>query len=576
MRNLLYSILLFLLTFDLNAQTNTDQMIVDLQVIKHLLEVSYAPTNWKKDHLDWDLEIAFEDAKIQIISTPEITLKQYQQILKKFLNTTQDFHINISFFSTEEALLPFQVKTVDHRTFIDWIDPSDGQTEGMKVGDELIEFDGRPITEVFKEIKIINGLNSNPMTNQAIADLNLTSRSGTRGEVVPSGAVLITLRNRIDGKCKTYQLTWDYKSERINLPPYLMRSRTTQKSISEETTPRKKLGSKYSFVPKLGKVTWKWKEKRKREEEIENPFWNAYIYQNQDGRSIGCIRIPHYNGSPDDLENFAKIISQMEEKTEALVIDQVNNTGGDLEFLYHLASMLINKSFSPPKHRVKITQKDVYDALSIIEYFEAIENDKRNAEDYETLVSEKRYWESLIQEWNEGRNLTHPLYLFGIEKIKPSLEANYTKPILFLINELDFSGGDFMPAILQDNQRAVLFGTQTAGAGGAAKDHVFPNEHGIAYINYTWTIAERADFQKIENLGVKPDIEYKIGINDIQNQYADYGKAVNAEISKMLPIRKKKDKKKNRRLQRSAMSSNERLFSSFAAGVAKSVAPTFS
>ena len=115
MRTLLYSILLFLLTSDVHALTNTDQMIVDLQVIKHLLEVSYAPTHWKKDHLDWDLEIAFEDAKNQIISTPDISLKQYQQTLKRFLNTTQDYHIDIRFYSTEEAFLPFQAKTVDNQ-----------------------------------------------------------------------------------------------------------------------------------------------------------------------------------------------------------------------------------------------------------------------------------------------------------------------------------------------------------------------------------------------------------------------------------------------------------------------------
>ena len=343
----------------------------------------------------------------------------------------------------------------------------------MQAGDELIEFDGRAIQEVFKEIKIINGLNSNPMTDQAIADFNLTSRSGKKGEVVPQGAVPMILRNRVDGKCKIYQLAWDYKSERINLPPYMMRSRTTQKSKSEETTPRRKPGSKYSFIPKLGKVTSEWKEKRKRGEVTENPFWNAHIYQNEEGRSIGYIRIPHYSGSLDDLENFAKIISRMEEKTEALVIDQVNNTGGNMEYLFALASMLIQTPISPPKHRIKITQKDVFDAIEVLEYIETIDTDTMNEEEHQDILAMKRYWESILQEWNEGRNLTHPLYLLGIEKIKPSLAANYTKPILFLINELAFSGGDFMPAILQDNQRAVLFGSQTAGAGGAAKSHVF-------------------------------------------------------------------------------------------------------
>src|SRR5262249_2258033 len=39
-------------------------------------------------------------------------------------------------------------------------------------------------------------------------------------------------------------------------------------------------------------------------------------------------------------------------------------------------------------------------------------------------------------------------------------------PILMLIDSIDPSAADFGPAPLQDNHRGVLFGTNTAGAGG--------------------------------------------------------------------------------------------------------------
>ncbi|MBA2367824.1 MAG: PDZ domain-containing protein [Candidatus Protochlamydia sp.] len=536
---------IFLWFFTIDALSYKDSMQEDLRVIKHLFEVSYAPAEWKKEYLGWDLEIAYENAKNEISSTPDLTLKQYQQILKKFLATTQDYHVSIQFYSTENATLPFEVKTVNNRTFIDWYDKSKMQKNAINIGDELIEFDGNPIDEVLKEIKMNNRLGTNPYTDQGLADNYLTHRSGVRGDNVPSGTVLIALRSCKDAKLNVFNIEWIYQPELIEVPSAMFRT-------EQENLQRKNLGSRYSFVPKLGKVKWRWKDKPiKRgilkdswnfyinQKEENKPFWNAYIYKNKDGRQIGYIRIPayRYDGSYEleekiILSSFAKIISYMQKSTEALVIDQVNNPGGSLDLTYSLASMLTNSPLSAIKNRIKITQEDVYDAVEKLKNNGAMEE------------KEILYNNAIIQEWNEGRTLTNPLFVGGIDIIEPNKRTNYTKPILFLINELSISCGDIMPAILQDNHRAVIFGNQTAGAGGGVRQHTFPNQNGIRSINYTCTLGERTNFQKIENQGIKPDIEYKIGINDIKNQYADYGKAVNEAISKMLPAKPKPKKKR--------------------------------
>ncbi|TBR20006.1 protease-like activity factor CPAF, partial [bacterium] len=116
----------------------------------------------------------------------------------------------------------------------------------------------------------------------------------------------------------------------------------------------------------------------------------------------------------------------------------------------------------------------------------------------------------------------------------PHPTERYTKPILLLINELDFSCGDFFPAILQDNKRATVFGVRTAGAGGAVKATQFPNQFGIAGLAYTWTIALRTNGQPIENLGVTPDVDYKTTEEDLKTGFAGYARAIQAALTNLL------------------------------------------
>ena len=138
--------------------------------------------------------------------------------------------------------------------------------------------------------------------------------------------------------------------------------------------------------------------------------------------------------------------------------------------------------------------------------------------------------------WMSGMqagNSLIPLICWGLVPWRLTQNIHYTKPILVLVNRLDFSG-DFFPAILQDNKRALIMGSPTAGAGGYVNKVVFPNMNGISYFSYTVSMAERKNSQPIENLGVAPDIYYEITENDLASRYEEYSEAILKVVDTMV------------------------------------------
>ncbi len=565
------------------------QMIEDLQVIKHHFEVGYAPCQWKDESFGWSLERSCQEAKEKILNTPRISTKQFQIILKNFVQTMQDYHVGINFISTEKAVLPFQVKGAANRYFITWVDQY--KLPNIEVGDELIEFNNEPIAAVIAALKKEHGRQTNDLTDQALAEISLTERKGSLGEIVPKGAVTIKILPKQNNyfKAQTHQLIWSYQAESINNPldynlcklsctknKVLADYKLTMAPLCRIDNSHKSalnplcdgnLGASKGFLPDLGVILWKNGQNKQlvaKSGALKASIdWHAYIYNHPSIGPVGYIRIPHYDINEFDVEEFGKIVSYMEGNTHALIIDQTNNFGGFLNFQYEIASILATKPLLTPHHQLKITQKEVYNAyreLDIIKFFEyqsapadmdwdeenyAKENSKHKiaeiAEGYRRLLFLKNYNESIIEDWNAGQVLTRPTPLLGVDMIHPHARHHYRKPKILLINEMCFSGADIMAAMLQDsntdgNMEALLFGTRTAGAGGFVKTFEFPNRHGIKFCSYTASLAHRANSMKIENVGVSPDLEYAISIADLQNDYEEYVTVLNKVIEAWLQV----------------------------------------
>ena len=82
--------------------------------------------------------------------------------------------------------------------------------------------------------------------------------------------------------------------------------------------------------------------------------------------------------------------------------------------------------------------------------------------------------------------------------------------------------------------RATIIGTRTAGAGGYVGSITFPSSFGFSGISCTGSIAERADKNPIENLGVTPDVEIKLTVEDVRKGFTKYLEQVKSTVDSLM------------------------------------------
>jgi len=544
--------ILFLTCFLFSALSASkhEQMIADLESIGNVFKVHYAPVLWKKQHKHWDLHQQVELSKDSINLNNKLTVKDYQQIVRRFFRSIHDYHCSVRFHSTEFAALPFEVVGAEDRYFV--TDVKEGgipQKSILSEGDEIVTFNGRPIHDVILELQREEFGTDHPGTDRSLATIFLTRRFASSGSSVPNGIAEIGVRSPSRKHTKTMRLNWYYRPEKIThyekVNAELDRGGWERMMLTplyaELTTPyslevsRHDLGHKEGFLPPMGKVLWSHDSKA---------TFRAYLFEHN-GKKIGYVRIPHYRGAEEEVMEFSEIIRFLEKTSDALVIDQLNNPGGSVFYLYALASMLTQTRLETPKHALTITPREVEFAVNTIPALQGIEDDAQarktmghTISGYPVTLEAARhllqFCRFIVDEWNANHTLTGPTFLYGVNQINPYPNIHYTKPILMLINEMDFSGGDFMPAILQDNKRAVLMGVKTAGAGGFVAKTSFPNRFGIDYFYYTASIALRIDQNPIENLGVTPDIPYALTPDDLQGGYQSFVREILKNLDELV------------------------------------------
>lgn len=532
---------------------NQANKLDDLHAIHAIFENRYAPKEWKESYLGWDLILQHQEAQTKIASKPALTIPEYHRVINDYLRSMQDYHVGCRFNSTEYSTLPFSVKSSEGRYFVYSIKKSMLNPEifKIKVGDEVVSFNDVPLSEIGKNIfdRIERG---NHDTDMALADPHITNRGAYYGLDTPEGFVLVNLIDKDSGLPKSYQMIWKKEPELYTFHRDVPAK--TKKFIQREPVMiaadwildlgtkngKNHLESKKSDLPPLGRVVWK---------NDADKIFQAYIFQTVSGENIGFLRIPTFMPESDDykeeIDELAEIIAKFEESTTKLVLDQTNNGGGSLFYMYGVVSFFANEPLKCATEKLLMDPELVAGFRYELKYLEQAKDEKTASELLENLIPGmdfsfqylemvKHFLKSVIADWESGKTMSEPVYFYGFDRINPNAKTVYTKPILLLVNELDFSCADFFPAMLQDNKRAVLMGNRTAGAGGAVLKHRINSLQGISAVSYTWSIGERSGSPvPIENLGITPDIEYKTTPEDLRNGFKEYKAAILKVLQEM-------------------------------------------
>jgi hypothetical protein len=150
---------------------------------------------------------------------------------------------------------------------------------------------------------------------------------------------------------------------------------------------------------------------------------------------------------------------------DVLVLDLTQNPGGSAGLANAFATLLTDR---PVRTAVGALHADT---LWVQEFLAAARTAKVAA-DRATFTARAQAVQDAL---DAGDFLTPPVPFTGVSLHKdflgknvldPNTNANWTKPVLLLTDELSFSACDMFPAVLRQNGIAESFGERTGGGGG--------------------------------------------------------------------------------------------------------------
>lgn len=543
------------------AQMTTEQRVFDFQVLASVYAKHYAPMSWKRQAVNFDgLNIGPWLPRVRAVKDD----LEFLELCKEYVASFDDLHT--SFYAPGSLFADSGLSSdiYEGKVLIDFIDRSalPRARFPIEIGDEIVTVDGRPVDQALADIIKIQKM-GNPVTTRRYAAEILTFRYvGESPRAVTLGDNLVLQLKQADGETRSFTIPWvktGFAPTKLGPVP----SPRAEADPAGETDPQLEQHERLISSWNQG-ARWKMKDgnwlikraaalERDPGREVEgwilgwgtrSPGFNAPAgFQQRLGRSgadfhysgtymsegkrIGFLRIPDFD-PPSTIaaqRELAGEIAFFRQNTDGLVVDVSRNPGGGC-YALTVAAYLIPQRFWFFGEELRPTVD------LIASYQETLELAKRLRVD-QWIIDTIDFQMGMIKTaYEENRGITGPIpacsFTFENEPAKDQAGRiiAYEKPLIVLTDEFSTSAGDLFPAMMQDNNRGILVGKRTNGAGGRINESRagFYMEGTATHTDSLIVRRESRAVQGyptsayIENVGVHPDVELeRMTVENLRN-----------------------------------------------------------
>jgi C-terminal processing protease CtpA/Prc len=520
----------------LAAQLTRDQKQAEIRTIADLLARRYAPLEWKRAALDIDLlNIA---PWLDRVGRTQDDLGFYE-VLCEYVASLKDTHTAYSVPSSFFATLGFTADYAEGRVVVDAIN-RDRLPESefpFQVGDEVVSIDGINSEELLNNfLRFVGEGNPNLARRSAASFFTTRDQSSLpRAHEIQDTAVVVIRRA---AGTATYTMPWRKQGVAVTTLPSVPQVRTAGLPSADDAAPNEP--NLYEMMRQtmrgagpvqdrtLGVALRSVVGLRARAPAFALPDQGFTLRQSSNrtdlitsgvfesgGLKIGYVRIPHFD-TPAIQTSVVNEFRALRDLSDGLIVDVMRNPGGAVCVSEEMQANLFAENFNVHTVELRVGWADY---LGIKDFVDGLRDSGIPEASLTSLDLQLRAYEDAVK---NARPRTAGIPVCGVS---PTREAPrdrltgqvlaYSKPVVVLIDDWSISAAESFASVMQDNGRALLVGTRTAGAGatvtsslaGYYGDGAMSVSRGLVVRSKQVSVSGFPATSLIENVGVRPDVE---------------------------------------------------------------------